>query len=88
MDSMWTHSSNYLIYMMKHIPCGIHVESMEYTHSIWNPYGMWGDGKVNVRTQKRSTTRRFISTEHKVLTTTDDLTESLIGCNINKVCVG
>ena len=33
--------------MVKHIPCGIHVESMEYTHSIWNPYGMWGDGKVN-----------------------------------------
>ena len=20
---------------------------MEYIHSIWNPYGMWGDGKVN-----------------------------------------
>ena len=41
------HSSNYLIYMVKHIPYGIHVESMEYIHSIWIPYGMWGDGKVN-----------------------------------------
>ena len=23
------------------------MESMEYIHSIWIPYGMWGDGKVN-----------------------------------------
>jgi hypothetical protein len=49
-ESMWNpygiHSSNYLIYMSKHIPYGIHVESMEYIHSIWIPYGMWGHGKV------------------------------------------
>jgi len=24
------------------------VESMEYVHSTWIPYGMWGDGKVNM----------------------------------------
>ena len=56
MEPMWIpcgmsphgiHSSKYLIYMSKHIPYGIHVESMEYIHSIWNPYGMWGGGKVN-----------------------------------------
>jgi len=50
MESMWNpcgiHSSNYLIYMVKHIPYGIHVESMEYIHSTWIPYGMWGGGKV------------------------------------------
>jgi hypothetical protein len=49
-EFMWNpygiHSSNYLIYISKHIPYGIHVESMEYIHSIWNPYGMWGHGKV------------------------------------------
>ena len=56
MDSMWNesmwnpygiHSSNYLIYMPKHIPYGIHGESMEYIHSTWISYGMWGGGKVN-----------------------------------------
>jgi hypothetical protein len=36
----------YLIYMMKHIPYGIHMDSMEYIHSMWIPYGMWGQGKV------------------------------------------
>jgi len=41
------HSSNYLIYMPKHIPYGIHMESMEYIHSTWSLYGMWGGGKVN-----------------------------------------
>ena len=56
MESMWNeytwnghgiHCSKYLIYMSKHIPYGIHVESMEYVHSTWIPYGMWGGGKVN-----------------------------------------
>jgi len=51
MESTWNlcgiHSSNYLIYMPKHIPYGVHVESMEYIYSTWIPYGMWGGGKVN-----------------------------------------
>jgi len=50
MEYMWIpygiHSTKSLIYMTKHIPYGIHVESMEYIHSIWIPYAMWGGGKV------------------------------------------
>jgi len=52
MESIWNlcgiHSSNYLIYMPKHIPYGFHVDSMEYIHSTWIPYEMWGGGKVNL----------------------------------------
>ena len=33
-------------YGTKHIPHGIHVDSMEYLHSIWIPHGMWGQGKL------------------------------------------
>jgi hypothetical protein len=50
MESMWNpcgiHVNKYLIYVIKHIPCGFHVDSMEYIHSTWIPHGMWGHGKV------------------------------------------
>jgi len=36
-------SSKYMIYVVKHIPCGFHVDSMD---STWNPCGIRGHGKV------------------------------------------